>query len=67
MNAVTPGDSSSVLVRTDTDDERGGGEDPAVKRSDALKHNVHSASSFLKWGNLCRSAIRLRGNCYTHS
>jgi len=31
-------------VRTTTDNEREGGEHPAVKRSDALTHNVHNAS-----------------------
>jgi len=30
VNAVTPGNSGSVLVRTNTDDVREGGEDPAV-------------------------------------
>ena len=44
VNAVTPGNSGSVLVRTNTDNVREGGEHPAVKRSDALKYNVHTAS-----------------------
>jgi len=30
VNAVTPGNSGSVLVRTNTDNVREGGEDPAV-------------------------------------